>query len=137
MLKRNITVAAALAATCLFSPAAFAAPEVPADAKAVENPVEADDDVLKAAKKIYKKKCKKCHGSKGNGKGPGAKDMDPMPPDWTAGIERTDGELHWLTMNGSKDTEMKAWAAGKAKKGKELSDEQVWGVVHYIRSLVQ
>ena len=137
MLKRNVTVVAALAAAYLFSPAVFAKAEIPADAKAMENPVEADDDVLKAAKKLYKKKCKKCHGSKGNGKGPGAKDMDPMPPDWTGGIDRTDGELFWITMHGSEGTEMKPWMAGKAKKGKELTDEQVWGLVHYIRSLVQ
>lgn len=133
-MKRSITMAVTLSAAGLFSAGAFAAAEVPADAKAVENPVEADDDVLKAAKKIYRKKCKKCHGSKGNGKGPGAKDMDPMPPDWTGGIERSDGELFWLIMNGSKDTEMKPWGPNTAKKKNQLSDEQVWGVVHYIKA---
>jgi mono/diheme cytochrome c family protein len=136
-IKSCLTISAAVFCLVAVSPAAFSAAKdkVPADAKGVENPVENDDDVLKAAKKVYKKKCKKCHGSKGNGKGPGAKDMDPMPPDWTAGIDATDGELFWITMNGSADTEMKGWKAGSAKAGKEVSDEQAWGLVHYMRSL--
>ncbi|MBW2467265.1 MAG: c-type cytochrome [Deltaproteobacteria bacterium] len=136
-IKSCLTISAAVFCLTVASPAAFSAAKdkVPGDAKGVENPVEADDDVLKTAKKIYKKKCKKCHGSKGDGKGPGAKDMDPLPPDWTAGIDATDGELYWITMNGSADTEMKGWQAGMAKEGKEVSEEEAWGLVHYIRSL--
>jgi len=63
--------------------------------------------------------------------------MDPLPPDWTKGIDLSDGELHWAIMNGCKDTEMKGWKAGSAKPGKEVTDEQAWGLVHYIRSLVK
>ncbi len=138
-MKRKLSLAVILAGTCLLTTGVMAAAndQVPADAKAATNPVEVDDDVMAAAKKVYKKSCKKCHGTKGNGKGPGAKDMDPMPPNWTGGIDMTDGELFWLTMNGSKDTEMKGWKAGSAKPGKEITDEQGWGLVHYIRSLVQ
>lgn len=138
-MKRKLPLAIVLAGTCMFATGALAAGKdnVPADAKSAANPVEVDDEVMAAAKKVYKKKCKKCHGTKGNGKGPGAKDMEPMPPDWTGGIELTDGELYWLTMNGSKDTEMKGWKAGSAKPGKEITDEQGWGLVHYMRSLVK
>ncbi|VAX06928.1 hypothetical protein MNBD_GAMMA26-1974 [hydrothermal vent metagenome] len=138
--KKTVTVAAVALTLGLASGLTFASvtDQVPADAKGVTNPVEADDeDVLKAAKKVYKKKCKKCHGKKGNGKGPGAKDMEPSPPDWTGGIDATDGELFWLTMNGSKDTEMKGWKEGSAKAGKEITDEQAWSLVHYMRSLVK
>ncbi len=111
--------------------------KAPPEAKAQENPVEATDEVLAQAKKVYRKSCKKCHGSKGNGKGPGAKDMDPLPPDWTQGIDFTDGELHWFTMNGCEGTEMKGWKAGAAKPGKEITDEQAWGLVHYMRTFVK
>ena len=135
-MKRKLSLAIVLAYTGLFTTGVMAV-DVPADAKSATNPVEVDDEVMAAAKKIYRKSCKKCHGTKGNGKGPGAKDMDPMPSDWTGGIEGTDGELHWIIMNGSKDTEMKGWKAGVAKPGKEITDEQSWGLVHYIRSLVK
>ena len=139
-LKRKLPLAVVLAGTCMFAATGALActkGEVPADAKSATNPVEASDEVMAAAKKVYKKSCKKCHGSKGNGKGPGAKDMDPLPPDWTGGIDKTDGELHWATMNGCDGTEMKGWKAGSAKPGKEITEEQSWGLVHYMRSLVK
>ncbi len=138
-LKRKLPLAVVFVGSCLFATGALACKDAkaPAEAKSQANPVEVSDEVMAAAKKVYKKKCKKCHGSKGNGKGPGAKDMDPMPPDWTSGIDLTDGELHWFTMNGCEGTEMKGWKAGSAKPGKEITDEQAWALVHYIRSLVK
>ncbi len=138
--KSTSIVALALLSVCLFATNVSATDlgQVPAAAKSMVNPVDADDEaIMKKAKKKYKRSCKKCHGSKGNGKGPGAKDMNPMPPNWTKGIKATDGELFWITMNGSKDSEMKGWKAGTAKKGKEFSEEEAWAVVHYIRSFVK
>lgn len=139
-LKKCFVIAVAIIGVSCMSSVAFAAAKdkVPDDARGVENPVDGDDeDVMKNAKKVYKKNCKKCHGKKGNGKGPGAKDMDPPPPDWTGGISMTDGELYWITMNGSADTEMKGWKAGSAKPGKEISEEEGWALVHYIRGLAK
>ena len=139
-MKKRFALAVLVAGGSLLAPEAALAcskSKAPAEAKAMENPVEASDEVMAEAKKIYKKKCKKCHGSKGNGKGPGAKDMDPMPPDWTKGIDFTDGELYWATMNGCEGTEMKGWKAGSAKPGKEITEEQAWGLVHYIRTFAR
>ncbi len=136
-LEKRFALALWVAGICMLLPGIALActnSKAPAEAKALENPVEASDEVLAEAKKIYRKNCKKCHGSKGNGKGPGAKDMDPMPPDWTKGIDFTDGELFWFTMNGCEGTEMKGWKAGAAKPGKEITEEQAWGLVHYMRS---
>jgi len=94
-----------------------------------------DEDAIKTvAKKIYKKKCKKCHGKKGNGKGPGAKGMDPAPPSWTGGTDKSDADLYKTIMEGSKDTEMKGWAAGTAKKGKEISEDDAHTLVCIIRN---
>jgi len=92
------------------------------------------EDIGKDIKKIYKKSCKKCHGKKGNGKGPGAKGMDPTPPDWTAGTDKSDADLVKIIMEGSPNTEMKGWAAGTAKKGKEVSDDQASSLVCIIRA---
>jgi len=130
-------VLTAVAISFLFphSAAAKGLDGVPAEYASKANPVADDDEVIAASKKIYKKRCKKCHGKKGNGKGSGAKDMDPMPPNWTDGSalgKMTDGQRFWIILNGSKDTEMKGWKAGIAKEGKEITEEQAWGLVHYI-----
>jgi len=94
-----------------------------------------DEDAVKTVmKKEYKKKCKKCHGSKGNGKGPGAKGMDPAPPDWTGGTESDDAKLFDVIMNGTPDTEMKGWKEGVAKAGKEVSEDDAHTLVCIIRS---
>ena len=92
------------------------------------------EDIGKDVKKIYKKSCKKCHGKKGNGKGPGAKGMDPAPPNWVGGTDKSDAELVKIIMEGTKDTEMKGWAEGTAKKGKEVSPEQAESLVCIIRN---
>jgi len=100
--------------------------------------VECDEDVVASVKKIYKKNCKKCHGKKGNGKGPGAKDMVPAPPNWTADTDMSDDDRIKAIMEGTtkdgKPTEMKGWAAGVAKKGKEVSDEQAAALVCKIHT---
>ena len=96
------------------------------------------EDIGKEIKKIYKKSCKKCHGKKGNGKGPGAKDMEPAPPSWTGGTDKSDEELVKIIMEGTtkdgKPTEMKGWAEGTAKKGKEVSEDQAASLVCIIRA---
>ncbi len=94
-----------------------------------------DEDVIKTVeKKVYKKKCKKCHGKKGNGKGPGAKGMDPAPPNWVAGTDTSDADLYKVTMEGTEGTEMKGWAAGTAKPGKEVSEDEAHALVCIIRA---
>jgi mono/diheme cytochrome c family protein len=39
----------------------------------------------------------------------------------------TDGDLHWLLVNGNKEKGMPAWA--------KLGDLKIWQVVSYVRSL--
>lgn len=108
----------------------------PADYLAKKNPYSVDDmdSIKKAAKKLYKKNCKKCHGKTGNGKGPGAEDMDPAPtafnePGYLKG--RKDGQLFWITEKGSKDTEMEGFGAGSEKN---LSEDEIWQIITYMRS---
>jgi mono/diheme cytochrome c family protein len=123
--KKSINIAAAVAVALSMGLASGMAAAVDCD----------DEDLIKKVqKKEYKKKCKKCHGKKGNGKGPGAKGMDPMPPDWTAGTDKSDADLIKITMEGSPDTEMKGWAEGTAKKGKHVSQEAAEALVCIIRN---
>ena len=114
------------------------APTAPAEFLAMENPYDPEDvdkKFLKKAKKIYKRKCKKCHGTEGDGQGSAAQDIKAPKP--TSFIEagymesRQDGQLFWITRDGSPDTEM-----GKFGPGSEvnLSEDEIWRVITYMRS---
>ena len=110
-------------------------PTAPDEYLKMENPfAEADEDLLKYAGKIYKRKCKKCHGTKGDGKGSSAADLEIKPPDFTkpgylAGIK--DGQLYWILLKGgSEEAEMEAYGPGTDAN---LSEEDLWKLVTYIR----
>jgi mono/diheme cytochrome c family protein len=111
-------------------------PVAPAKYLSMENPIDADDlegRVLKKVKRLYKSKCKKCHGTEGDGKGSAAEDIVLKPtsfivPGYMEG--RKDGQLFWIIKAGSKDTEMKAFGPGTDVN---LSDEEMWKLVAYMR----
>jgi len=111
-------------------------PDAPADYMAMENPIDADDadaKFLKKVKRKYKSKCKKCHGTDGDGKGSAAEDMILKPTAFnTPGYfeKRKDGQLFWIIKNGSKDTEMKAFGPGSDVN---LSDEEMWKLITYMQ----
>ena len=100
------------------------------------NPNDMDDldkKFLKKAKKLYKRKCKKCHGSKGKGDGSAADDMDIKPTAFNkAGYmdSRKDGQLFWILKKGSEGSEMEAFGPGTDAN---WSDEEMWSVLTYIR----
>lgn len=74
--------------------------------------------------------CKQCHGMKGKGNGAMAFNMNPKPRIFTckATMDKiSDGQLFWIIKNGSKGTPMPSY--------KHLSDEKVWQLIQYIRSL--
>ena len=113
---------------------------VPANAKARKNPVAATAASRKnpvaataasraGGKEFYQKECLMCHGEKGDGES-AWKDIIPTPlPDFTetAAMRRqTDGELFWKISEGREL--MPAF-------GKRFSEEKLWRLVNYIRSL--
>lgn len=74
--------------------------------------------------------CAACHGRKGDGRGPLAAKLTPAPRNFTCHATMDalpDGQLFWIIRNGSPDTPMLSHA--------ELSDEETWQVVAYIREL--
>jgi mono/diheme cytochrome c family protein len=85
---------------------------------------------LANGKKIYTDKCLKCHGEKGRGDGPRAYDLSKKPADYTDKEKMskfTDADLRKVVKEGKKP--MPAF-------GKKLSDEDINGVVAYIRTFV-
>ena len=83
---------------------------------------------LAKGKKVYTDKCLKCHGEKGRGDGPRAYDLSKKPADYTDKEKMskfTDADLKKVVHEGKKP--MPAF-------GKKLSDEDIDGVIAYIRT---
>jgi len=111
-------------------------PEAPPEYLAMVNPInyeEVDEDFLKDAGKLYKRKCKKCHGVNGDGKGSKAEFFIISPAAFSAPgyLEtRKDGQLFWIMMNGSEGTEMEPLGP---YSDVGLSEEQLWQLIVYLR----
>ncbi len=109
----------------------------PEDMLAKTNPLPASSDVLQVGKGLYlhdakPMACALCHGKRGEGKGPVSGGMMPPARDFTCSAmmrEISDGQLFWITKYGSSGTGMMAFP--------DLSDEEVWKLVHYVRSLAK
>lgn len=88
-----------------------------------------------AGLEVHKANCAKCHGAGGKGDGPAGKLLKTKPADWTDKAKMSklsDNELFNVTKNGGgavgKSKLMPAWKD-------KLSDQQIWDVVAFIRSL--
>jgi mono/diheme cytochrome c family protein len=100
---------------------------VPADAAAVVSPVASTPDALSKGAAIYRQSCLICHGDSGKGDGTGGTFLVPKPSNLIDGTLRKerDGALFWKITTGR--TSMPG--------NKNLTDEQRWQVVQYIRTL--
>jgi mono/diheme cytochrome c family protein len=78
---------------------------------------------------VYAQNCAQCHGEDGRGKGPAADSMAVKPVDLTehASHHRA-GDLYWWIAHGISGTPMPGF-------GKQLSDDEIWSVVRYLRAL--
>jgi len=121
----------------LSTASAHETPTAPDDWLVKESPYTEDDidkTFIKKAGKLYKRKCKKCHGSKGDGKGSAAADLEVKPPAFNATgymADRKDGQFFWILMNGSEGTDMEAYGPGTDVS---LSEEQLWQLIAYMRA---
>lgn len=126
-----------LSLTMVANAAEHKTPTAPADYLAMESPIDmddVDDAFLKKTKRLYKSKCKKCHGMSGDGKGSAAEDIEIKPTAFTdAGYMagKKDGQLFWIMKEGSKGTEMEAFGPDSDAG---LSEERLWKLIAYMRS---
>jgi mono/diheme cytochrome c family protein len=87
---------------------------------------------VQAGRLAYIGSCAECHGASGDGKGVFGTAIYPPATDLTTGDtkEKTDAQLYWIIKNGLSFTGMPAF-------GSQYSDQDIWSMVSYLRSLQQ
>ncbi len=100
---------------------------VPAEYAGKTNPLGASGAA--AGAQVFQTNCEACHGPQGHGDGPAGVALEPAPKN-LAELSKiaSDDYLFWRISTGRPGTAMPPW------KG-VLSDEQIWQVVSYIRTL--
>jgi cytochrome c oxidase cbb3-type subunit III len=86
------------------------------------NPYRDQPDAVAAGRRIFLDHCAPCHGKDAEG-------TKKRPPLTSPRVqhEATDGDLHWLLMNGNRSQGMPSWV--------KLGDPQIWQVICYVKSL--
>jgi len=99
---------------------------VPAKYKTMTSPYATGPDALALGKTVYATHCKSCHGTKGDGNGPKAAQLDTKIGSFLSGefLSQKPGEVYYKTTFGRKDMP-------KFEK-KIADDEERWAVVYYI-----
>ena len=125
----NTARSAAVLGALLLGPSTLAAAErLPrAAARKLESPIAYSDTSVREGRKAYLRLCPYCHGE--DGKAQANPDFEAPslrePRDWLYGA--TDGEL-FVSIRDGAGHEMPPF-------GKKLSVEQIWQLVHFIRSI--
>jgi len=116
---------------------------VPANFKALKNPVASDQASLSAGKVLYTNFCVTCHGPDGKGKGKRAYKLNNTPVDLTQASMRThtDGEILYVVYTGHREMPgfRKALLPGKDEvtAGSFGKTRNPGDLVNYVRSFAQ
>ena len=93
----------------------------------------ADTGDATKGKPIYSAQCVTCHGKTGAGDGPVGKGLSPKPKAFSAGNLDSDDKLFKVIKLGGKanglSKDMDAYPA--------LTDQQIWDVIAYIKTLAK
>ena len=128
---RNIWIAVLLVSTCGLGLAVAqdSTWEVPDEAKAVENPVEATAETVTAGGALFKKHCTMCHGEAGKGDGPATQFIKPAPADISTAEAKermSDGEIFYKITNGKRPM---------PPMTRKMNETERWQVVLFVRTL--
>jgi mono/diheme cytochrome c family protein len=86
------------------------------------NPFRGQPDAVAAGQRLYADHCSKCHGQDAQG----TKKRPPLKSDRVQ-LEASEGDLHWLLVNGNMRRGMPSWA--------RLPDPQLWQLISYLKTL--
>ena len=95
------------------------------------NPFPPNPESLRTGKTTYGLHCQTCHGEAGTGDGPGGVGLEPPPADLVVHVPlHPDGDIFGFIRDGIPGT-------GMAPLGGVLTDDEIWHVINYIRTLEQ
>lgn len=103
--------------------------KIPGKYKAMKNPHKADKSLVPVGKALWAKHCKSCHGSKGLGDGPKAKNLKTDCGDFStkAFQAQADGIIYYKSFIGR--DEMPNFE-------KKIPDEEDrWAIINFIRTM--
>jgi mono/diheme cytochrome c family protein len=86
------------------------------------NPYHDQVDAIAAGRRIFVDRCSHCHGENAEG----TKKRPPLKSERVQ-QQASEGDLHWLLVNGNMGKGMPSWA--------KLPDQQLWQVITYVKSL--
>ncbi len=93
------------------------------------NPFPPNPESLRTGKTTYGLHCQTCHGEAGRGDGPGGAGLEPPPADLVVHVPlHPDGDIFGFIEEGIPGT-------GMAPLGGVLTDDEIWHVINYIRTL--
>ena len=120
-----------LSVTLFLSASVIAQPKpwvVPANFKSMKNPVAKSDASDKAGLAVFTKNCAACHGKTGLGDGVKARALKNFPGDFSKADFQglADGEIFYKTKTGRDEM---------PKYEGKLTDDDIWNVVNYLRTL--
>ncbi len=93
------------------------------------NPFPPNPESLRAGKTTYGLHCQSCHGEAGRGDGLAGVELEPPPADLVVHVPlHPDGDLFGFIEDGIPGT-------GMAPLGGVLTDDEIWHVINYIRTL--
>jgi cytochrome c oxidase cbb3-type subunit 2 len=95
---------------------------VPAKDHERTSPHEDQADAIAAGGIVFSEHCAQCHGEDAQGK-----KRRPSLRSARVQQEATEGDLHWLLVNGNMARGMPSWS--------KLGDPQIWQVIRYVKSL--
>jgi mono/diheme cytochrome c family protein len=86
------------------------------------NPYANQSEAVAAGRVVFMERCAQCHGEDAQG-------TKKRPPLRSARVQQqaSEGDLHWLLVNGNMKKGMPSWA--------KLPDQQLWQVITYVKSL--
>jgi mono/diheme cytochrome c family protein len=122
--KRSLTLILLLlsAASLLAAAGADWMSQVPARDRQKPNPFAGQTDAVQAGHLLYADHCAQCHGRNAEG----TKNR-PSLRSQRIHSDASEGDVHWLLVNGNIRSGMPSWS--------KLPDKQLWQLVSYLRSL--
>jgi len=98
----------------------------------VTNPLPTSTENISDGKKLYQTQCQVCHGATGGGDGPAGKQLVPSPANLAFSRRlpvTTDAFFFWTLSEGGKP-----FGSAMPAFGEQLSDKEIWQIVHYINT---